>query len=216
MIESQHLIDALNWRYAVKSFDATRKIPAATWATIEKAIVLSPSSYGLQPWKFIVVENAAIRATLRTSSWNQSQITDSSHMVVFARKRAVTAADVQRYVDRTLALRGGSAAEIAPYRDMMLGSMANPGTLPGGSMDTYTRSQTYIALGVFLMSCAMLGVDACPMEGFDPAAYDKVLGLEGSEYAATVVGTAGYRSPQDWLSGLKKVRFDAAEVIERR
>jgi len=215
-IEPSTLIDALSWRYAVKQFDAARKIPESLWSTIERAIVLSPSSYGLQPWKFIVVSDPALRVTLRAASWKQSQITDASHIVVFCRRREVKPADVQRFVDRTLAVRGGDPAAVAPYRDMMLNSIANPATLPGGNMDSYTRSQTYIALGFFLASCALLGVDACPMEGFDAAAYDRTLGLEGTDFAATVVGAAGYRASTDWLAGLKKVRFEMSDLIERR
>jgi nitroreductase len=213
-VSDRALLDALNWRYAVKTFDASKKIPEATWKTLEDALVLAPSSYGLQPWKFVVVQNAALREKLRASSWNQSQITDASHLVVFCAKIEVTPADVDAYVDRIFAVRGGDRAALAGYRDMMMGSVKNPAGLPGGSMATYTRSQVYIALGVFLSACAMLGVDACPMEGFDPKAYDDALGLSQTGYKPVVVATAGYRSQSDWLANLKKVRNEKSAVVQ--
>lgn len=208
------LLDSLRWRYAVKAFDPAKKIPDATWKTLEEALVLSPSSYGLQPWKFVVVQNAELRTKLRAASWNQGQITDASHLVVFCAKINVSVADVDAYVDRILAVRGGDRAAVQGYRDMMVGSVSNPATLPGGNMTTYTRSQVYIALGIFLSACAMLGVDACPMEGFDPKQYDEALGISKTGYMPVVVATAGYRSPADWLANLKKVRAQTSDVVQ--
>lgn len=216
-ISPDALLAQLNWRYAVKKFDATKKIPAAQWQAIEQAMVLAPSSYGLQPWKFITISNPALRAELQKVSWNQSQIVDASHLVVFAAKKEVTKADVEKYVERILAVRGGGMTPaIAGYRDMMLGSMANPAAVPGGSMTTYTRAQTYIALGFALSAAAMLGIDACPMEGIDAAAYDKALGLSEMGYHAAVVGAFGYRASDDWLASMKKVRFEANDLFIRK
>lgn len=216
-ISPDALLAQLNWRYAVKKFDSTRKIPDAQWQAIEQAMVLAPSSYGLQPWKFITVSNAALRAELQKVSWNQSQIVDASHLVVFAAKNEVTKADVEKYFERMLAVRGGGMTPaISGYRDMMLGSMANPAGVPGGSMATYTRAQTYIALGFALSTAAMLGIDACPMEGIDAAAYDKALGLSEKGYHAAVVGAFGYRASDDWLAGLKKVRFESTDLFIRK
>jgi nitroreductase len=212
-VSDRTILESLQWRYAVKAFDATKKIPDSTWKTLEQSLVLSPSSYGLQPWKFVVVTNPEVRAKLKPLSWNQSQITDASHLVVLCAKTSMTAADVERYVDRIHSVRGGDRAALAGYRDMMLGSVGNPSGLPGGSVSTYTRSQTYIALGVFLTACAMLGVDACPMEGFDPKGYDDVLGLSKGGYMPVVLAAAGYRSSSDWLAGLKKVRYENDDVI---
>ncbi len=212
-ISDRAILDSLRWRYAVKAFDPTKKIPEATWQALEEALVLSPSSYGLQPWKFLVVTNEQVRAKLRPLSWNQGQITDASHLVVLCAKTTMTTADVERYVDRIHSVRGGDKAALAGYRDMMLGSVNNPSGLPGGNVLTYTRSQTYIALGVFLSACAMLGVDACPMEGFDPKGYDEVLGVSKDGYMPVVLAAAGYRSSSDWLAGLKKVRYEKSDVI---
>jgi len=213
-VEASTLLENLKWRYAVKKFDSTRKIPEATWKSLEEVLVLSPSSFGLQPWRFFLVKDASVREQLRAVSWNQPQVTDASHLVVLARRTSVTTADVDKYVERIAAVRGVPVASIADYRQMMLGSVSNPAGLPGGNMDTYTRSQVYIALGFLLFAAAQFGVDACPMEGFDPAAYDKILGLPGLGYNATVVGALGYRASDDWLASLPKVRYETKDLIQ--
>jgi len=210
------VVGALRWRYAVQVFDRTRRIAPDVWRAIEEAMVLTPSSYGLQPWRFLVVESPVVRERLLGASWNQMQVTDASHLVVFARKRGVVPADVDRWIDRVREMRPDVVeADLEGYRASILRSIRSPGTLPGGSMESYTRGQAYIALGCFLAACAMMGVDTCPMEGFDPAAYDRILGLDGSDFTSTVVGAAGYRDPSDETARWVKVRFDAAEVIRR-
>ena len=204
------VINALEWRYAVKKFDASRKIPAATWAALEQATVLSPSSYGLQPWRFFVVDDPAIRAQLRPVSWGQSQITDASHLLVFARRASMTTADVDKYVQRIVEVRGGDAAALKDYRTMMVNHVTNPGL----DVTAWATKQVYIALGVFMAAAAMMGVDACPMEGFQPAEYDRILKLPERGYHATVVATAGYRAADDMFAGFKKVRWAMNEAVE--
>jgi len=213
-LATSDLVAALSWRYAVKKFDTTQKIPAPTWSALERALVLSASSYGLQPWRFVVVTDPAVRQNLRAASWNQSQITDASHLVVFCRKIEVSPADVQKYIDRIVEVRKAPAAALEDYRKMMVGSVSNPASLPGGDMVTWTRSQTYIALGQFLASAAVLGVDACPMEGFDPKAYDEILGLSKEGFLPVVLATAGYRSSEDGFAAMAKVRFSDTDVIK--
>ncbi|MBL8765137.1 MAG: NAD(P)H-dependent oxidoreductase [Phycisphaerae bacterium] len=209
------LIERLLWRYAVKKFDPAKKIPEASWAALERAMVLAPSSYGLQPWRFVVVTTPAVRARLREASWGQPQITDASHLVVFARKVEVTVADVDAYVRRIAEVRAVPGQSLDEYRGMMTRSVGAPAGLPGGSMETWTRSQVYIALGVFLTSAAMLGIDACPMEGFVPAPYDEILGLRAQGFAAVVVATAGYRGADDALASMPKVRARHEDVVRR-
>jgi len=210
------LLANLAWRYATKQFDPARKIDAGTWTKIEEAMTLAPSSYGLQPWKFVVLSsNADLRARLRAVSWNQPQITDASHMVVFAQKQNVAKEDVERHIQRVHQVRGGDASALAGYRDMMVNSMANPAGLQGGTMLAYTRAQTYIALGFGLYTAAQLNIDACPMEGFDANKYDEILGLTPLGYHAAVVATFGYRSPNDAMAKLAKVRFEPKDVILR-
>ncbi|MCC6230400.1 MAG: NAD(P)H-dependent oxidoreductase [Phycisphaerales bacterium] len=210
-IAPAQLIENLSWRYATKQFDSARKIPADQWTTLEQAMTLSPSSFGLQPWGFVVVTDPKVREKLRSVSWNQPQITDASHLVVFCAKTNLGRADVQRYIDRIAQVRGVPQDALAGFRDMMLGKVEAPGAdnLP------WSQRQVYIALGFFLSAAAMLGIDACPMEGFDPAKYNEILGLTSQGLTATVIATAGYRSANDSYAALKKVRFEPSDIIKR-
>jgi nitroreductase len=204
------LLAGLRRRYAVKKFDAAGKIPAATWNALEEALVLSPSSYGLQPWKFFVVENPALRAKLKSASWEQTQITDADKLVVFAVKKDFGAADVERFVERISEVRRVPKEMLDGYKKMMLASAS----LPPEKVAAWLIRQVYIALGVFLTSAAALGVDACPMEGFDKDQYDQLLGLPAKGYNAVVVATAGVRAADDAAATQAKVRFAKNEVVE--
>lgn len=217
-VPAQTILEQFNWRYATKKFDPAKKIAAETWKQIEEGIRLAPSSYGLQPWKFLVINDPALRAKLKEFSWNQPQITDASHLLVICRRTDLDAAYVDRYVAQIAQERGIPVEALAGYRGMMVGSVSNPANLPGGSMDTYTRSQAYIALGFGLATAALLGVDACPMEGFDPSKYDETLNLKASNLKATVVAAFGYRSASDDVAPTKaaKVRFPHGQVFEYR
>jgi nitroreductase len=207
------LLDNLGWRYATKKFDATKKISSEDWRTLEQSLLLAPSSFGLQPWKFFVINDAALRQTLRPASWNQSQITDASHLVVFARRSEMTKADIERYIQRVIDVRGTPAEALLDYKNMMLGFVSR---LSAGETAEWAAKQCYIALGFFLATAAQLRVDACPMEGIDAAQYDTILGLKAQGYTTVVTAAAGYRAGDDWLANLKKVRFESSEVIERR
>jgi nitroreductase len=210
-ISSDAVLAQLKWRYAVKQFDATKKIPAETWAKLEEALILSPSSYGLQPWKFFVVTNPEVRAKLHPASWNQPQIVDASHLVVFAVKKGMGAADVERFVKRIAEVRGVPVESLEGYKGMMVGSFSRQ--TPEG-IDAWMSKQVMIALGFFLASAAMLGVDACPMEGFMPEKYDEILGLKAKGYGSVVIATAGYRSADDKYAMAPKVRFAHSDMIE--
>jgi nitroreductase len=205
------LLKSLNWRIATKKFDAARKIAPDLWKTLEEALVLSPSSYGLQPWKFIVVTDPAVRQKLRPVAYNQSQITDASHLVVFCVRKDLSAGDIDHYVQTVAKTRGVSADSLDFYKKMMLGSVE--GAVKGGYLNEWNTRQVYIALGNFLTSCAVLGVDACPMEGFQPDEIDKILGLSAQGFHAVVMATAGYRASDDAYASQKKVRYPASEVI---
>ncbi len=210
-ITPETLLEALSWRYAVKQFDPTKKIPAREWGALERAMTLAPSSYGLQPWRFVVVTDPKIRTTLKAASWNQTQITDASHLVVFTRRSTMVRADVDKLIARISEVRGAPAEALEGYRGMMLGSIEKP----GADHSAWNAKQIYIALGFFLSAAALLGIDACPMEGFDAGQYDQILELTGSGYSATVVATAGYRAASDGYAGLKKVRFADSDIIKR-
>lgn len=211
-IAPESLLSNLQWRYAVKKFDAGKKIPSHLWSALEQAVQLSPSSYGLSPWKFVVVNDPALRVKLRAAAWNQPQITDASHLLVFCRKTAITTADIEQYVARVSQVRAVPADSLKGLQDMMVGSISAP-AFDGAA---WMARQVYIALGFFLSSAAMLGIDACPMEGFLSDQFDEILGLRAQGYASVVVATAGYRAADDWLASQKKVRWPEARVIDRR
>jgi nitroreductase len=210
-VTPEALLERLRWRYAVKKFDPSRKIPPATWNALEDALVLSPSSFGLQPWKFFVVNNPELRKKLQPVSWGQTQVVDASHLVVFARKRDLNAADVDRHINRIVQLRGPSDS-VAGYRKIMADFVSRP--RESFDVNAWASRQVYIALGFFLESAALLGVDACPMEGLDPARYDELLGLEKKGYATLCAATAGFRAADDKYAEAPKARFSKNEVIE--
>jgi len=211
-VSEPQLLQALHRRYATKTFDAHRKIPAATWATMQESLVLSASSFGLQPYQFIVVNDPATRANLMPHAWNQRQVVDASHFIVFAARTAMTEAEIDRFLDRMVEVRGGSREALAGYRQMMMGSLL--GNEASAHIPHWAARQAYIALGNLLTCAAVLGVDACPMEGFVPAEFDKLLGLTAQGYAAVVCCALGYRSAGDKYAAAPKVRFPIAELIK--
>ncbi len=203
----QQLIRQLNWRYATKKFDPNRKISADDWATLAEALVLTPSSFGLQPWKFIVVTDPATKEKLVPASWGQRQVADCSHLVVFAIKKDIGERDIDAHLDRVAEVRQVPRESLAGYRDAMINTLQNR------DRNQWAARQVYIALGNFLTCAALLGIDACPMEGIEPAKYDEILGLAERRLATVVVAAAGYRDATDEYARLKKVRFPKHEVV---
>ncbi|MCC6231248.1 MAG: NAD(P)H-dependent oxidoreductase [Verrucomicrobiales bacterium] len=208
------LLRQLRWRYAVKSFDPARPIPAATWEALEEALVLTPSSFGLQPWRFLVLTDPALRRQLVPHSWGQSQVVDCSHYVVCCLRRGLGLGDIERYLQRISEVRGGEVARLAGLRSLLVKTLVD-GPLQS-SIDEWAARQVYIALGNFMTAAAVAGVDTCPMEGIEPARYDEILGLTATGYATVVCCAAGYRSASDKYASLPKVRYPRSEVIERR
>lgn len=208
------LLAQLRWRYACKKFDPTRRIAPATWQALEEALVLTPSSYGLQPWKFVVVETPAVREQLVPASWNQRQVADASHLVVLCIQKHFGAAGIDRFVRRSAEVKGVPPESIEKYRTMMVRDVAEgPRSL---RVNEWAANQVYIALGNLMTCAAVLGVDACPIEGFEPGKYDQLLGLAAQGLGSTVVCALGYRAADDRYATQPKVRFPANQVIERR
>jgi len=208
-IDSETLIHHLQWRYATKKFDPAAKIPAAHWTTLEHALRLTPSSFGLQPWKFVIVTNPAVRAELRKAAYNQTQITDASHLVVFTMNKDLGPADVERFIAHIAKVRGVKPEALEGYKQSILASVGRPRE----QVEAWAARQVYIALGNFLTSAALLGIDACPMEGFEPPKFNQILGLDKQGYSAVVLATAGYRAADDPYAKLAKVRFEPEDVI---
>ncbi len=210
-ISAEDLIKQLNWRYAVKKFDSSKKVSDEDWTTLENALVLSPSSYGLQPYKFIVITDEATKEKLSPACFNQPQITDSSHLVVFAARKELGDEIVEEYIERLQDVRGAKRDKLEDYVGIMKDAM-NQKKANGFAL-AWSQKQAYLALGILLGSAAILGVDACPMEGFEPHKVDEILGLE--DYSASVLCTIGYRSDEDYSADVKKVRFSKDTLIER-
>jgi nitroreductase len=206
------LLEHLNWRYATKQFDPAKTIAPELWTALEDALVLTPSSYGMQPWKFLIVTSPELKTQLQPFSWNQSQVTDCSHYVVFAIKKNLTAEDVDRFMNRIAEIRGGNIDALAGYRNTIVSDLVDGAR--SFSINQWSTRQAYIALGNFMTSAALLGVDTCPMEGIEPVNYDRVLGLSARGFTAVVDCAAGYRSEADKYAALAKVRFPKSEVLE--
>lgn len=206
------VLEQLTWRYATKKFDPTKKIAPELWSKLEAAAIHAPSSFGLQPWTFVVVTDPEMRRKLHPVSYNQAQILDASHLVVFAAKNPPTPSDVEAHVARTAEVRGATTDSLDGLRQSLLGSLSRMDAAQG---HRWAARQTYIALGFFLAAAAMMGVDACPMEGFQPEQYDEILGLKEKGLGAVVIATAGYRSPGDKYASAAKSRFEPKDVVIR-
>lgn len=212
-LSSEQLLERLEWRYATKQFDPDRKIDDATWNAVEEALRLSPSSGGLQPWKFIIVTDAKIRETLVPASFGQTQVRDASHLVVFTVKKNFGEAEVDAHLRQTAERRHIPVESFAGFRAMLLGGIVNG--MDPAARQAWAARQTYLALGTLLTSAALLGIDAAPMEGFSPAQYDEILGLSKLGLASTVICALGYRSDTDPYAHAPKVRFDKKDLFLR-
>lgn len=211
-ITTTDLLEHLKWRYATKQFDPSKTISTEIWTALEDSLVLTPSSYGVQPWKFLVVTSSELREQLKPFSWNQSQVTDCSHYVVFTIRKNLTAEHVDRFIARTAEVRGGTVDAIAGYRNVIVSDVIHGAR--SFNVNEWAARQAYIALGNFMTSAALLGVDTCPMEGIEPAKYDNLLGLPAKDLTTVVACAAGYRSEADKYASLAKVRFVKSEVLE--
>ena len=208
----EQIIQRLNWRYATKKFDPKQKISDDDWYALEQSLVLAPSSFGQQPWKFFVIRNQELRQQLQKHAWDQSQVVDASHLVVLAIKKGIDTDDVDRYVDRVAQVRDTPKDKLSGLENAIKGYLQDP-PFPL-QIDAWSTRQVYLALGFLLYSAALLGIDACPMEGFVPAEYDEILGLKDRGYAAKVLCALGYRSEEDKLAEQKKVRYETEEVVQ--
>jgi nitroreductase len=210
---NEELIEQLKWRYAVKRFNPNKKIGEADWKTLEEALILSPSSYGLQPWKFYVVTDESVKNELQPHAWNQPQIVEASHIVVIAAKKDANPETIEKYINRVNEVRGTPLADLEMLKGMMLNSQKM--ATENNFINEWSARQCFIALGNLLTSAAMLGIDACPMEGFLPKEFDRILEIEKDGYFSVVVCAIGYRDNEtDWLSKLAKVRYETEELVK--
>jgi len=195
----------LNWRYATKKFDPSKKISKQEFAHLQEVLRFSPSSFGLQPWKFVIVQDPALRKELRAHAWDQPQVTDADALIVFCVLKTMDENYVKNYVARIAQVRDVTKESLSSYEKMMVSMLE--GKHPE-MISHWMKHQVYIALGVFLNECAHLKIDACPMEGFEKKEFDRILKLHKEGLEPVVLCAVGYRALDDHHAGLKKVRFD--------
>lgn len=204
-------IDSLERRYATKIFDSSKVVGSEDIEIIKSAIQLSPSSFGLQLYKVIIVTDSKIKAKLRAVSADQSQITDSSHLFIFCNYTSVTSKDVDEFIDLVSYVRDVEKSDLSRYSNFIKGAISS---MDIDSQSVWTEKQVYIALENLLFTAANLDIDTCPMEGFDSASYNEILGLENKGLNASVAAAVGYRSVDDSSQHLKKVRKSKSVLFE--
>lgn len=203
------LIQQLNWRYATKAYDASKKLSDEQMKTLKEVLQLSPSSFGLQPYKFVHVKNPELRAKLREVSWGQAQVTDASDLFVFCRIDKFNEAYIDKFVELNAKTRGQEVASLEGFKGMLMSTL----NMTPEQFAHWADKQVYLALGNLLTSCAVLGIDASPMEGFDSAKYDEILDLPAKGLHTVVICAVGTRSPEDKYAEAKKVRFPQEDLF---
>ena len=205
------LIENLKWRYATKKFDPRKKVSEQDLKYLKEAVQLSVSSYGLQLYKVLIVKDASIREELREASWGQSQVIDASHLFVFCNFSEHKDEYVDDYINNIVETQNIPFSAVAGYGEFIKENLSKKTT---SEWQSWSKRQTYLSLANLLNACAELKVDACPMEGFDSAAYNEILGLDKKGLNASVIATVGYRSEQDETQYRKKVRKGIDELFE--
>ena len=199
-----------NWRYATKKFDATKKVSTEDLNTLKEAIRMSSSSYGLQPYKVIIVENPELRAQLQPAAWGQSQIVEASHLLVFANDTNLGEDAINNYLNTISITRETSIEALAGYGDFMKSKIL---TLEPAIKNIWTSKQTYLALANLLNAAAELKIDVTPMEGFIPTQVNEILGLDKLNLNASLIATVGYRHEEDTTQFYKKVRKSQEDLF---
>ncbi|NBN99577.1 MAG: NAD(P)H-dependent oxidoreductase [Flavobacteriia bacterium] len=209
------LLDALNWRYATKRYDASRKIPQATFELLMESIRLTPSSYGMQsygmqPIKILNIENQELREKIKPIAWNQQQVVDSSHLLVFCYQTNPGEQEVKEHVERMATTRQKPVESLEGFQNHVIQALEGMGE---EKRAIWTSKQTYIALGQLLLSCALEKIDATPMEGFDAQALNELLELPKQGFQASLLCPMGYRHLEDPYASLQKIRKSSQDLF---
>ena len=203
-------IENQNWRYATKKFDDTKKVSENDLKILQEAIQLSTSSYGLQLYKVFIINNPDIRAQLLPATWNQKQVVDASHVIVFANYTKYYEEDINNFIKLTATTRNIKAETLDGYLGFMKKALS---ALSETDFKNWTGKQSYLALGNLLNAAAELKIDVCPMEGFDAQKYNDILGLNTLNLEVALVAPIGYRSQDDATQHQKKVRKSIDELF---
>ena len=199
-----------NWRYATKKFDTTKKVSNEDLETLKEAIRLSASSYGLQPYKVLIIDNPELRAQLQPAAWGQSQIVDASQLLIFANITNFGDAEIDAFIKNLTETRGIPVEAVQGYADFMKSKIS---ILPVDKRNIWTSKQTYLAMGNLLNAAADLNVDVTPMEGFEPEKVNEILGLDKLGLNASLIATVGYRHNEDDTQHYVKVRKSNEELF---
>lgn len=205
-----NFIKNANWRYATKKFDTTKKISKQDLEILKEAIRLSASSFGLQPYRVLIIENPELRAKLQPAAWGQSQIVDASQLIVFANITNFGETEIDVSIANTTKTRGLPADALKGYGDFMKSKIV---ALPEDVRNTWASKQTYLALGNLMNAASELKIDVTPMEGFEPAQVNEILGLGKLGLNATLLATIGYRHEEDATQHYAKVRKSNEELF---
>ena len=206
-----NVIDQYKWRYATKKFDAKKKISDSNIELIKESISLAPTSYGLQLFKVIIVENQEIKNELKKASYNQSQISDASHIFVFCNSTKIIGDDIDTYIKNKSSIQNKPISEISGYGDFLKTTLLKK---EHKKVSIWTANQVYIALSHLMTFCPSIGIDSCPVEGFDSYKYNEILNLNNRNLNSTVVAAVGYRSNKDSSQYEKKIRKSNDELFD--
>ena len=205
------LVADLSWRYATKKFDSSKGIPDSTWESLRKAASLTPTSFGLEPYRLIDVRDPKVREALKAVSWGQTQVVDAARYVVFAIEKPFGTAHIDAFVERTMRARGVARESLDGFRKMMVATLVDGPR--SANIVNWAAHQAYIALGNMMAAGAHLGVDSCPLEGLDPEKYDEILGLKEKGLATVCAVAFGHRAEGDKYATLPKVRKTLDELF---
>lgn len=203
-------IEHLQWRYATKKFDATKKLSEEKINTLKEAFNLTATSYGLQPIKLLVIKDQKVKDDLVPMTMHQMQVQDASHLLVFCVVTAIDKDYVTNYFELVENKRGTSKTILAPFRDLLIDEFKQKNEL---EIFAWAKNQAYLAMGNLLTVCALEKIDSCPIEGFEPEKYDDYLNLKEKGLKSVLVMPVGYRATDDFFADFKKVRKDIAETI---
>ncbi len=207
----QKIIKSLNWRYATKVFDSSKNIPEDDINIILESARLSPSSIGIEMWKFIVIKNKEIREKLKEASYNQPQITNASHLIVIAYRTDIKDNTTKERIARTAKIQNTDPNNLLGLKSMLENTIIQKSE--NGTLESWIRTQTYIPFGIMIETAALLDIDSCPIEGFQPEKADEILNLSDKNLKSIAMLAVGYRG-NDPMSSYPKVRRDFNDVIE--
>lgn len=204
------MINALEWRYATKKFDDEKTIDSQKIELIKRAFNLTPTSYGLQPLRLVVVKEQSLKDKLFEHSYNQIQVKSASHVLIICIENTIDADFIKHNFELQKEIRQVEEDVVKPFKEFLLKDFGNKSQ---DHIHNWAINQAYLALGNLLTVCASEKIDACPMEGFDPKAYDEVLSLKDKGISSALVLPIGYRAEDDKFADFKKVRRPQEETI---